>query len=509
MTTQPTPLADPVAAQRDLFARLLEVGAEEDPTAFLDEVLGLLTSATGAKSGYAAVGPGTGTRAPAWWRVHGISDEQNVASIKERVSTSLLQQAMVDGVVHTSSAQNDPRFKDSRSVIRNEIQAVLCAALQVKGHVVGVLYLQGGPISGMFTDAQEELIERAARHLAPAAARIARALRYADADPTANVRKRLCADDIIGQSPALADMLANVAVCAQAPVRVMLTGATGTGKSSVARVIHDSGPRSDEPFTVINCANLSAERLEADLFGAKAGSYTGLNADRVGLVETTSSGTLFLDEFLEMSSAVQAKLLTFVQDGTYRRLGDTEERAATEIRIISATNQSPRTAMREGRFREDLLFRLSEFKIAVPTLAERADDIALLCHSLLDRIARAYSLPALPLSNLAMADLESRQWKGNIRELESVLKRALLFATSESAKRITLAHLDAGPDGPHENSFFRDKVYRFKRRLVIGALQESRGKKSVAADKLGVSRGHLYSLLRELDIGADDAEFKH
>ncbi len=481
--------------ERQLWSALLELqhGAEVEP--FLANVIALVREATDARVAYLAIGHGHDTRRPQWWTAHQLDD---VELLQQRISTSLLRQASATGIVHTVDAMSDPRFRDEASVQRHRIDAVLCAPLHAGTVSIGVLYLQGHSAGGPFDDATVDLVRQAARHLGPLAQRLLWATRGDGPDPTRPWRQRLAATPLVGSSAAMARVLEALVVAASAPVPVLLTGPTGTGKTTVARVLHDSSAPTGS-FVELNGAQLQPDRLVADLFGARAGAYTGLKGDQPGLVEAARGGTLFLDEVTELAPQAQAQLLTFLQSGAYRRLGETRTRHATDVRVIAATNVDPDQQVAAGHFRGDLLYRLSTLRIALPSLADRGDDVLLLAHAMVDRAARRFGIPSLPLSTAATTWLETQPWPGNIRELEQSVQRGLLWAHSAHAGSIRPDHLAQAEPGraPARTDDLREAVRTFKRAHVRRVLEACGLNKTEAAKRLGVHRSHLYGLLGE------------
>ena len=485
-----------VEEERDLLKALLNLNEQTQVEPFLSEVVQLARAATGAEVAYLAIGPGFASASPRWCLAHALNDD-DVSSIQRQLSTTLLERAAREGVLHAVDAMLDSRFKDQPSVQANQIRGVLCAALQAAGSSpVGVIYLMGPP--ERFDEHTVALAKLIGLHLGPIAERLLMSLRGDEPDPTQPFREKLAAERLVGQSQALADVMRSIVVASAAPVPVLLSGPTGTGKTTVARVLHDASGDPDRPFVAINAAQLAKDLATAELFGARKGAYTGLDRDRAGLVEEADGGTLFLDEVVELAPEVQAQLLTFLQDGSYRRVGETETRRIESVRVISATNAELDSAAKSGQIRQDLLFRLMAFRIEVPPLDARPEDIVPLAFALVDRHARNFQIRSRPLSAAACAWLEGREWPGNIRELENIMQTGLLWAHSEDAAAIRPHHLEREPRAQPDTGTtdLRSAVERFKRSYAKRVLDDVGGNKSEASRQLGIHRSHLHDILR-------------
>ncbi len=309
-------------------------------------------------------------------------------------------------------------------------------------------------------------------------------------------------DGIVGQSPAIREVESLVARVARRDVAVCILGESGTGKELVARAMHRQSSRRQKPFTPVNCAALPENLVESELFGHVRGAFTGADRDRAGLIETTEGGTLFLDEVGELPLPTQAKLLRFLQEGEFRRVGDTVNRSA-DVRIVSATNRRLDAAVEEGRFRDDLYYRIRGVEVPLPPLRERGSDIALLAaHFLAAERARHRSGPAL-LSPDTEAIFASYSWPGNVRELQNTIRAAHAMA-GEGAREIEVEHL---PErlrnvAPARNAAgsYQHAVTRFKRDLIERSLLESAGNQNKTAAALKMSRQALAYQIRELGI---------
>ncbi len=308
-------------------------------------------------------------------------------------------------------------------------------------------------------------------------------------------------DGIVGQSPAIRELESVVARLARRDVAVCILGESGTGKEVIARAIHRQSPRRQKTFTPVNCAALPENLIESELFGHVRGAFTGADRDRAGLIETSDGGTLFLDEIGELPLQAQAKLLRFLQEGEFRRVGDTVNRSA-DVRIVSATNRKLDAAVEEGRFRDDLYYRVRGVEVPLPPLRERGNDIQLLAaHFLSVEREKHRAGPAL-LSPDVEAIFTAYSWPGNVRELQNTIRAA--HAMAGDAKEIAVEHLperlrSVAPSRIVAGSY-QDAVSRFKRDLIERALQQSNGNQNRAATILKMSRQALAYQIRELGI---------
>ncbi len=313
-------------------------------------------------------------------------------------------------------------------------------------------------------------------------------------------------ENIVGQSSALRGVLELVRKAARSDANILILGESGTGKELIARAVHANSPRAAQPFVPVDCASLPENLLESELFGHEKGSFTGASGVKRGLIETAQHGTLFLDELGELPLGLQAKLLRALQERQIRRVGATAQ-IDLDVRIVSATNRDLRAMVTEGRFREDLYYRVNVVDVALPPLRERSDDIALLATSFLNKYGRSAVKGFEPE---AMMALETYSWPGNVRELQNVIERACALADSEM---ITLAELpqqlrtvsQTSQSLPQDQASGRLTLKEAKERwisqleasYVADLLRNEGGNVSQAARKAGVDRKTLHRLLNK------------
>jgi len=311
--------------------------------------------------------------------------------------------------------------------------------------------------------------------------------------------------NLLGHSPAMAGLHAAVQrVARSSATRILLLGESGTGKTLVAQALHDSSSRAGQPFIEVNCAALPEQLIEAELFGSEKGAYTGAHQKRVGLVTQAHNGTLFLDEIGELPLALQAKLLHFLENGSYRAVGASQASSA-DVRVVAATNRDLADDVRQGRFREDLFYRLNVITIDIPALRERGEDILLLARHFAERQAREEQGAAIAFQADAEAALLRHRWPGNVRELKNLVERLTILMPGQAIAAAQLpATMQSAEPMSANRSPIEDQLERAERELVFDALSRSAGHKGMAADILGISRHALKRRLQRLGIERPD-----
>ncbi len=304
---------------------------------------------------------------------------------------------------------------------------------------------------------------------------------------------RAVPDEMIGRSPQLRALLEEARQVADSLASVLITGESGTGKGLLARWIHRASPRRDARLVTINCAALPESLLESELFGYEPGAFTGAQGRKEGRFDLAANGTLFLDEITEMSPPVQAKLLRVLQDGEYERVGGTRTLHA-DVRVMAATNRDPEQAVREGKLREDLYYRLNVIRLHLPALRERRDDVALLVRHFVALHARRNRRAISGVSPDAMDALSAWPWPGNVRELENAIERAVVLARGETIGLSDLPPaLRQQPATPNVLSFpVGTPLKVVEREMIERTLQLMGGDKARAAALLGITSRTIY-----------------
>jgi two-component system NtrC family response regulator len=307
-------------------------------------------------------------------------------------------------------------------------------------------------------------------------------------------------DGIVAASEGMLAVCRMIEKVAPTDVTTLLLGESGTGKELLARALHNLSPRAEQNFVAINCAAIPENLLESELFGHEKGSFTGAHKQSIGKVELASGGTLFLDEIGDMPIALQAKMLRFLQERVIERVGGREE-IPVDVRVVCATNQIPDTIIKEGLFREDLYYRVSEITINIPPLRDREEGRLILARTLLQKFSKSQKRAINGFADDAIQAIESYAWPGNVRELENKIKGAVIMA---DGKMVTAMDLGLqSNDGDVESLNLREVRQRAESKAIRVALTKSYGNISKAADLLGITRPTLYDMLNKYGLSSD------
>ncbi len=312
--------------------------------------------------------------------------------------------------------------------------------------------------------------------------------------------ERFSFNNIVGNSPAMQEMFATLAMVAPTDATVLITGESGTGKELVANALHQNSPRRDAPFITLNCAALNENLLESELFGHEAGAFTGASGRRRGRFERAHGGTLFLDEIGEMPLELQPKLLRALQEGEVRRIGETRSRQV-DVRVLTATARDLKEEVAAGRFRDDFYYRLAVVEVHIPPLRERKEDIPLLARHFAEAIARREGRAVPALAEEAVAALQRYDWPGNVRELENFMEKTLIFSRGDTIDLPTLPWEVRRENREKLSDFSLKKaIERIEREFIRKALAETGGNRTHAAQLLEISLRSLQYKVKEYDL---------
>ncbi len=315
--------------------------------------------------------------------------------------------------------------------------------------------------------------------------------------------------NILGEGPLIQAAIQTAKKASGTNSTVLLLGESGTGKEVFAHTIHQWSPRRDKPFVVVNCVALSEHLLESELFGHEKGAFTGAHQAKKGKFEAANGGTVFLDEIGDMPLSLQTKLLRVLQDHEFERVGGTRPISA-DIRVLAATNRDLDEAVKAGRFRADLFYRLNVIRIALPPLRDRQEDVPALAQHFMARYAAETKRPIRSISGEAMDLLTRYHWPGNVRELANTIERAVVLCAAETIKPADLALPGTHPPSQlhdpipaGEAGGFHDQINNYRRQVLVSALRRANGNHTQAAKFLGLHRTYFLRLLRKLNIRED------
>jgi transcriptional regulator with GAF, ATPase, and Fis domain len=422
-------------------------------------------------------------------------------------------------IIREAHVELDPHYQGDRIVLESGVRSIMAVPLIFGDRVGGALVfakrqpdwfdavdeeVARGIAAHVVVAIQHQRLSEEQRRLASAEGRAQQLERRVERLRGA-LSERYRFERIIGQAPAFRAALDQAARVASAETTVLLTGESGTGKELVARAIHYASRRAEGPFVAVNCAALPETLIESELFGHERGAFTGADKLKRGRFELAAGGTLFLDEIGELAPVVQVKLLRVLQEHQYERVGGTSTMNA-DVRLVAATNRDLEQAVAKGRVREDLYYRLAVFRVHLPSLRDRKDDVLVLADYFVREFASRMGRSEAGLSEEARDLLMVHRWPGNIRELQNAIERALILADDGL---ISAAHLGlvvppptipSGPAAVENDGTAMQPLAEVERQSVLGALRRAKGNKSRAAAALGLSRGALYTRLRRFGL---------
>ena len=427
-------------------------------------------------------------------------DQKTLSALGE-ISFSVIRKVIESQEpILTKNAGTDPRFSGQESILIYGIQSVACVPLIKENRSIGALYMDSRGFQDLFTKLTIDylIIVASFAVLALENALKFEALEEQNRIWAEEITRQHGFDGIVGTSASITRIFDLMARMAPSHLPVLILGESGTGKELIARAIHYNSQRKDKPFMALYCGNLSENLLESELFGHKKGSFTGASENKKGMLEIADGGTFLLDEVADIPISLQAKLLRFLQEGEIKSVGDTAIKSV-DVRILAATNKDLGAFVKEGKFREDLYYRLNVLSLSLPPLRERVEDIPLLSLHFLRKHETLCGKKGLKLSKKSIKLLQMHNFPGNVRELENVIARSVVMCLGDQIDESCLIFDDGAGDSNHVSlSIAGMSLKSILKQHVYKVLKSVNGNKSEAKRILEVSRSYLYSIIDEL-----------
>jgi len=395
----------------------------------------------------------------------------------------------------------DPRwYKEISESIGFKTQSIACVPMKINGETIGVVEIIDKADGSSIREEDLKILSVFA-DLAAQAIGNARKIEH-DKNEIRDLKNELRGKyEIIGESKALRKVISDAIKVANSKSTTLLLGESGTGKELLARLIHRVGPRKDEPMIVLNCAALPETLLEDELFGHEKGAYTGAVARKIGKFELADGGTIFLDEIGEMSPGMQSKLLRILQEGVFYRVGGNKA-IPVDVRVLSATNRNIEEDVAQGKFREDLYYRINVVQISMPPLRERREDIVMLAEHFLDIFKKERGTSNLVISKEAMDLMVEYDWPGNVREMKNALERAVVMGNGKQILPEDLPTFACTPQYPGlvVGLSLKEAIDMFKKEFIVTNLRHTEGNRSMAAKTMKIQRTYLSRLIAKFGI---------
>jgi transcriptional regulator with GAF, ATPase, and Fis domain len=418
-----------------------------------------------------------------------------------QVSQTILNQVMEENLaVLCNDVPGDETFREAESLLAPRVRAVLAVPLEVQDKILGALYLDTSSKGAAFDTALLQLVTALGNVAALAIENASHLERLGDENRRLHQELNI-QHSMVGESLPMREVYQFVSRVAARESTVLIQGESGTGKELVARAIHSNSARADRPFVAINCAAIVDTLLESELFGHEKGAFTGAVGQKKGKLEMAEGGTVFLDEIGELAAPLQAKLLRVLQEREFERVGG-QRPIKLDIRLITATNVDLNEASRNGKFRQDLFYRLNVVAIEIPPLRKRAEDIPLLAAYFAARYSEKVKRRVAGISPKARACLLRYSWPGNVRELENAIERAVVLGSTELLLPEDLPDsiLEETASSGEPASALHDGIREAKKKLIEQAIEQANGNYTEAAGILGVHPNHLFRLIRTLNL---------
>jgi len=400
-----------------------------------------------------------------------------------------------------ADAKKDNRWmREISDRIDYETRSMACVPLLINQKVIGVIQVINKKDNTQFTQSDMDVLEEFSglAALAIGSARSLEQVRQENQDLKKELGEK---HQIIGKSITLQKVLEDAQKLSRSKTTALIQGESGTGKELVARLIHRESPRKDKPLVVLNCAALPETLLESELFGYEKGAFTGATGRKIGKFEAAHEGTLFLDEIGEMAPGIQAKLLRVLQEGVFYRVGGNTP-ITVDVRVLSATNKNLKKEVEEGKFREDLFYRLNVVQLSIPPLRERLEDVTFLAEHFLDVFKKETGLSELTISEAAMEKMSLYNWPGNIRELRNAIERAVVMGNGKTIMAEDLPISASLPKfaGLKVGLTLDEALNEFKKEFILLNLKHTGGNRSKASKIMDIQRTYLSRLITRYEI---------
>ncbi len=418
-----------------------------------------------------------------------------------KVSRTVARQVLEQGIAMLGSdVPGSSELREVESLAASQVRSLLCVPLTVFQRVIGCIYLDSDSVSSRLNEEHLQLVTAIAG-ISAVALENARRLHWLEQE-----NERLTVEisqerSLVGEGARMKEVYQFLKRVAPTDSTVLIEGESGTGKELAARALHRNSPRAGKPFVPINCSAIPETLLESDLFGHERGAFTGAASLKKGRLEVADGGVVFLDEIGELAPPLQVKLLRVLQEREFERVGGIHP-IKVDIRLIAATNSNLEQAMRDGKFRQDLYYRLAVLRITMPTLRDRKDDIPMLVRHFVQKYAKRCKVKARPVSREALACLVNYDWPGNVRELENAIERALVLGASDMILPEDLPEslLERTPPPEMIEAKYHAAVKELKKQLILDAVEQTQGSYADAARILGVHPNYLHRLIRNLEL---------
>ncbi|MCD9189103.1 MAG: sigma 54-interacting transcriptional regulator [Pyrinomonadaceae bacterium] len=419
-----------------------------------------------------------------------------------QLSRTVCRQVLTEQTALLSNDLLDSQLNTAESLISSQVSALLSVPLRI-GEKKGLIYLDTNKPETQFTENHLEQLT-AVSFVISAALTQTESLENLREENALLRQERRIETDMIGESPAMEKIFALISKVAPTDSNVLITGESGTGKELLAKAVHRNSLRREKIFVAINCATLSENLLESELFGHEKGAFTGAVQQKKGKLEIAEGGTLFLDEIGELALPLQAKILRVLQEREFERVGGLHPIKA-DIRLIAATNRDLKEEVKQGKFREDLFFRLDVIKIAMPPLRERKSDIALLARHFVKVHAEKCSRNVTGISDKARIILTAYDWTGNVRQLENAIERAIVLGSTELVEPEDLPDeiIEFSLSAKNPDGNFHERTKAAKQKIIREELEKCGGNHSEAARLLGIHPNNLHRLMKNLGMKTD------